>query len=260
MNRRNAFTLIELLVVIAIIAILAAILFPVFGQAKEAAKKTRSIAQMRQLAASVMMYAGDFDDNFVPATNYDVPTSDPLRVWPPMIQPYVKNNDIFIAAGTDGAYASDWGHRGNQSVGYNSATAFDSAGCTGLEADTTGCEGFTSVVNFSTADESSRVGLFAVTANGPLDQKYRGYTFSPYNGVTNLTDKRLSPPLVSDRDLVKELGGTLSPAQLKPIYARYGSDRRDHGVTPIVFADSHVRAVSAQAIKDMSSGSIWRFR
>jgi prepilin-type N-terminal cleavage/methylation domain-containing protein len=58
-QRTKAFTLIELLVVIAIIAILAAILFPVFAQAKIAAKKTTSIANMKQIGMATMMYVAD---------------------------------------------------------------------------------------------------------------------------------------------------------------------------------------------------------
>ena len=64
MNLRRAFTLIELLVVIAIIAILAAILFPVFAQAKEAAKKTTEIAYFGQIGKATAMYLGDFDDHY----------------------------------------------------------------------------------------------------------------------------------------------------------------------------------------------------
>ncbi len=60
--KRSAFTLIELLVVIAIIAILAAILFPVFAQAKEAAKKTASISNLKQIGLAWLMYNGDYDD------------------------------------------------------------------------------------------------------------------------------------------------------------------------------------------------------
>jgi prepilin-type N-terminal cleavage/methylation domain-containing protein/prepilin-type processing-associated H-X9-DG protein len=60
----RAFTLIELLVVIAIIAILAAILFPVFAQAKQAAKKTQSLSNIKQLGLASLMYGNDFDDTF----------------------------------------------------------------------------------------------------------------------------------------------------------------------------------------------------
>jgi prepilin-type N-terminal cleavage/methylation domain-containing protein/prepilin-type processing-associated H-X9-DG protein len=62
---KRAFTLIELLVVIAIIAILAAILFPVFAQAKEAAKKTTSVNNLKQIGLAWLMYAGDYDDTLM---------------------------------------------------------------------------------------------------------------------------------------------------------------------------------------------------
>ncbi len=59
---KRGFTLIELLVVIAIIAILAAILFPVFAQAKEAAKKTQSLGNLKQIGLAWLLYNGDYDD------------------------------------------------------------------------------------------------------------------------------------------------------------------------------------------------------
>src|SRR4051812_31157002 len=61
---RKAFTLIELLVVIAIIAILAAILFPVFAQAKLAAKKTQSLSNSKQINLGIQMYMNDQDDRY----------------------------------------------------------------------------------------------------------------------------------------------------------------------------------------------------
>lgn len=61
---KRAFTLIELLVVIAIIAILAAILFPVFAQAKEAAKKTAALSNVKQTATAFAMYLADSDDTY----------------------------------------------------------------------------------------------------------------------------------------------------------------------------------------------------
>jgi prepilin-type N-terminal cleavage/methylation domain-containing protein/prepilin-type processing-associated H-X9-DG protein len=61
-TKSSGFTLIELLVVIAIIAILAAILFPVFAQAKMAAKKTQDLSNAKQLNLAIQMYGGDYDD------------------------------------------------------------------------------------------------------------------------------------------------------------------------------------------------------
>jgi len=89
MVMRRAFTLIELLVVIAIIAILAAILFPVFAQAKAAAKKTADLSNMNQIGKSIYMYAGDNDDRtmYVDHGNeYD---------WFEPLMSYVKSNDVF---------------------------------------------------------------------------------------------------------------------------------------------------------------------
>ena len=65
LSPRHAFTLIELLVVIAIIAILAAILFPVFAQAKEAAKKTATLAQYKQVGTASQIYLTDYDDLYM---------------------------------------------------------------------------------------------------------------------------------------------------------------------------------------------------
>ncbi len=91
--KTKAFTLIELLVVIAIIAILAAILFPVFAQAKLAAKKTVEIAHIKQFTLAHFMYAGDNDDVFCLARTYggDVDSVHTLSIYP-----YVKSYQIFV--------------------------------------------------------------------------------------------------------------------------------------------------------------------
>jgi prepilin-type N-terminal cleavage/methylation domain-containing protein/prepilin-type processing-associated H-X9-DG protein len=101
MNRK-AFTLIELLVVIAIIAILAAILFPVFAQAKNAAKAAASLSNTKQETLGNIMYAGDFDDTLPLGTAWKT-GHDQLcygggacfSVWSWSIQPYVKNAQLF---------------------------------------------------------------------------------------------------------------------------------------------------------------------
>jgi prepilin-type N-terminal cleavage/methylation domain-containing protein len=101
MKIRRGFTLIELLVVIAIIAILAAILFPVFAQAKNAAKKTVSLSNMKQIGLATVMYMGDVDDVTPPLYFYDpanlsIPTSQGFYYWPLLVLPYTKNEEIFL--------------------------------------------------------------------------------------------------------------------------------------------------------------------
>lgn len=70
-KNRSGFTLIELLVVIAIIAILAAILFPVFARAREKARQTSCLSNLKQTSLAMMMYAGDYDETFPLAYYYD---------------------------------------------------------------------------------------------------------------------------------------------------------------------------------------------
>ncbi|MFI5385047.1 MAG: prepilin-type N-terminal cleavage/methylation domain-containing protein [Fimbriimonadales bacterium] len=93
--KRSGFTLIELLVVIAIIAILAAILFPVFAQAKEAAKKTACLSNTKEQGLAFLMYAGDNDDWTVMFKNAVTKDANGAWVsggeWYDLIQPYVKN-------------------------------------------------------------------------------------------------------------------------------------------------------------------------
>jgi len=93
---RRGFTLIELLVVIAIIAILAAILFPVFAQAREKARQTSCLSNMKQLALSALMYTQDYDEKFPTAGVYDWSdnggTIDPgTHYWPQRLEPYIKS-------------------------------------------------------------------------------------------------------------------------------------------------------------------------
>ncbi|MGV3616067.1 MAG: prepilin-type N-terminal cleavage/methylation domain-containing protein [Fimbriimonas sp.] len=122
---KRAFTLIELLVVIAIIAILAAILFPVFAQAKEAAKKTSTVTNFKQVGTATAIYTSDNDDCYPLAfspiqasntqrynVNISVPAgwrggafnqeprlSEDMMHWGNSTQPYMKNYGILEQAG-----------------------------------------------------------------------------------------------------------------------------------------------------------------
>jgi len=152
---KKAFTLIELLVVIAIIAILAAILFPVFAQAKEAAKKTSDLNNLKQFGLASIMYAGDYDDalyahrwncggnaantysavatcqeyldgngNLIP-TAPDIPggvgSAVNMRLyWVYMINPYTKNYTMFKGPDTTTPF---WPGGGTNVVFQNAAGA-----------------------------------------------------------------------------------------------------------------------------------------
>src|SRR4051794_29698317 len=86
--KKRGFTLIELLVVIAIIAILAAILFPVFAQAREAARKAACTSNLKQLGNAFMLYVQDYDETYPPIDYND--GSGTRWTWFQLINPYVK--------------------------------------------------------------------------------------------------------------------------------------------------------------------------
>lgn len=100
-RKRTGFTLIELLVVIAIIAILAAILFPVFAQAKVAAKGAASISNNKQILTANMIYMSDYDDKAVIVGNMsdlDAPyllLGTPYKPWSYLLVPYMKSTALF---------------------------------------------------------------------------------------------------------------------------------------------------------------------
>lgn len=144
---QRGFTLIELLVVIAIIAILAAILFPVFAQAREQARKTSCLSNIKELALGATMYTQDYDETLVPP--FDAASPGLLRddgskyrcyqPWTSLVQSYIKNKDINVCPdGRDngfitstnstrkllyGAYGWNYGYLSTYS-------GSDAAGCT----------------------------------------------------------------------------------------------------------------------------------
>ena len=249
----RAFTLIELLVVIAIISLLAAILFPVFAQSREKARQTSCTSNMRQLATAVTMYAQDYDEALPPSTNYALPTSDPARIWPVLVQPYLKNDGVFACpSAPDAGFPRGWDERGVAAIGYTSATAIGP----GVNS-----EYFDEPAIVPQLDEPARIPLFADTASGDTAKKYRGYVFDPCVGAANPADPRLGTPLVSDRDLVAEFS-SLPPAQLKPVYARHFATKQDTGRATVLLADGHVKTYPASAIQAQERGAnlLWRFR
>jgi prepilin-type N-terminal cleavage/methylation domain-containing protein len=179
-NHRKAFTLIELLVVIAIIAILAAILFPVFAQAKLAAKKTADLSNLKQIGLAAIMYSGDFDDYF--------PRNDLLGVgrqtWAPityreLIAPYVKNGveqqGYIMTNGGTGPLADTglwnsptqppgrFGYGANQALFPSGQQMRDSAHCgnngSGLVYNDQNCDGTLNTTGYSVIPSISQTQL-----------------------------------------------------------------------------------------------------
>ncbi len=94
----RGFTLIELLVVIAIIAILAAILFPVFGRARENARRSSCQSNMKQIGLGVMQYVQDYDERYPQAYFYKNNAGDTQGYvhWSGSTRPYLKSEQIFV--------------------------------------------------------------------------------------------------------------------------------------------------------------------
>jgi prepilin-type N-terminal cleavage/methylation domain-containing protein/prepilin-type processing-associated H-X9-DG protein len=185
-SRFRAFTLIELLVVIAIIAILAAILFPVFAQAKAAAKKTSCLSNQKQVALGAVMYATDSDDLFPfdrggdPGETYygepyqngamdpDAPTN-----WARGVYPYTKSFGIYgdsVAIDQDGS--NGWGCVETTGPNKGKPTAFCGSAAMNAIAENksnTAMPDIANTVIFSEKTQKQKVSQSAPSWNGMPD-------------------------------------------------------------------------------------------
>jgi len=94
-TRKRGFTLIELLVVIAIIALLAAILFPVFARARENARKSSCLNNLKQIGVGLAQYTQDFDEQYCRASMTPPTMTTQIMSWQNVIMPYVKSAQTF---------------------------------------------------------------------------------------------------------------------------------------------------------------------
>jgi len=123
----RGFTLIELLVVIAIISILAAILFPVFATAREKARQTACLSNLKQIGLAMAQYTEDYDETY-PMLTYSV---SPWTEWPDIVMPYIKSKAVMLCPDDQVTV-----HSGNVaypvSYAYNINFASTSTGTAGL--------------------------------------------------------------------------------------------------------------------------------
>jgi prepilin-type N-terminal cleavage/methylation domain-containing protein/prepilin-type processing-associated H-X9-DG protein len=133
--RSSGFTLIELLVVIAIIAILAAILFPVFGRARENARRASCQSNLKQMGLGLLQYAQDNGERLPVACNGAVGdgtcTAGTDAVWMSVIQPYVKSTEIFSCPSAD-FEQSDF--RTGAATGFSGTSGYATAGSYAMNA------------------------------------------------------------------------------------------------------------------------------
>ncbi len=130
---KRAFTLIELLVVIAIIAILAAILFPVFAQAREKARQTSCLSNMKQILTGATMYSQDYDERLMPSWlcldgtdaanggggNGCSNAKGDQWLWTIFIQPYTKNKAVLLCPSAKDGWGPGWPDTTGGSYGMN---------------------------------------------------------------------------------------------------------------------------------------------
>jgi len=184
-SQKRAFTLIELLVVIAIIAILAAILFPVFAQAKAAAKKTQALSNTKQAVLAAIQYMTDYDDVAVPRYNMcfngAIAPNNAADVWENLVQPYTKNKDVYLdPVATNTFYGGKWGDdipngiygRGWDSIGLNGGIfAFFWNDGSGDPA----CPGNPMYPTVGSLGDAAKAVYFASSVSGDTALGFRGY-------------------------------------------------------------------------------------
>ena len=216
---RRAFTLIELLVVIAIIAILAAILFPVFAQAKAAAKKTACLSNMKQVGTGLYLYAGDYEDTFILDSKYPIGNVGGSKCsatnnvncqgknsYYISIQPYIKSYTLFICPEESRTNTSYDGvnQTGKQiSYGYNEGPVSDH-GWGLVSDDNTGRVGY----NFSQVEAVAETFSFGDSQDGG------------------------NPAITADNNLATPAPKTVTTTQM-----RHG------GTWQMAFADGHAKSI-----------------
>jgi len=271
MQRRNpkAFTLIELLVVIAIIAILAAILFPVFAQAKNAAKGAQSTSNIKQLGLAALMYANDYDDQFVAQwvsidNNYGWQLS-----WIMLSLPYMKSYGILKDPDDNVRLTTAWDSGPKYTYVGNGALSGDCSGASSQFWQFRGVIGFNGPSDFGdtnwyqngtrTQTEINQIAqtvLFASRSATPVGTQHDAAA-GLMEGVYSPWEAVFQGP--SNSDTNNGSNGVL-PGQVSlwsaPVASYKGYIDRFYGsgMSPVAFTDGHVKMSIPETTVDIPGG------
>lgn len=244
-NRKSGFTLIELLVVIAIIAILAAILFPVFGRARENARRSSCQSNLKQIGLGIMMYTQDYDEIMPPSVATGVRLNG---TWRNLIQPYLKSTQITACPSNPSKDSYEIENLGNGNQFINSRPSYGVAQISA--ANLTGSGGSRGV--WTTNNTNGTNPLAAITSPSTaisVAETTAAATRIQVDG--GATSYQINPPVISSTCVSGSGGpGTLTVANPNPGSATCttaGAIFGHMGTSNFLFADGHVKALKPTA-------------
>ncbi len=278
----KGFTLIELLVVIAIIAILAAILFPVFAQARDKARQTACLSNMKQASLAVIMYQQDYDETF-PLTTQEVlgETYNYDMSWVKAVQPYSKNLQMFVCpngaydTSTDGKPDADPTHSGKAGSETAQSTWVTIGGPVasyGLPPTQQVLQGTNNVKNYAYFGPTPYVTYNPAPLwqglGGFADVQSAGACFIPGFVTPSLANAQLARPaeevLIEENQFWDSGGCGGFPAYPRPRHAKEAADKSKtpawpKGIINIAYVDGHSKAFKPQSLFDVTSDPAGNF-